>query len=68
MDHLARILIHSPRLRPLPRSFTRADRLTPVDVVFFIGRSVLDKHPFECVMTLRTAQEIMHMWTFSAVA
>jgi hypothetical protein len=39
-----------------------------VDVVFSFGRRVLDKHPFEHMLTFRTAQEIMHVRAFSAIA
>jgi hypothetical protein len=68
LHHLARILIDLPRLRPLNRRFTRASGLAPVDVVFALGRRVLDKHPFQHVVALRAAQEIVHVRAFAAVA
>jgi hypothetical protein len=39
----------------------RTDRLAPVDIVFSIGRRMLDKHPFKHVVALRAAQEIVHV-------
>jgi hypothetical protein len=48
--------------------FTRAYGLAPVDVVFSISRRVLDKDPLGHIVTLRTAQEIVHVWAPSAVA
>jgi hypothetical protein len=68
LDHPARVFIHSPQSRPLPRRFTRAYRLAPVDVVFSISRRVLDKDPSEHTVTFRTAQEIMHVYAPSTVA
>ena len=69
LDHLARMLIHLPRLRRSPQRFTsRASRLAPVEVVFPLGRRVLDKHPLEHMLTLGAAQEIMHVRALPAVA
>lgn len=67
-NHFTWMFIYLPRLGNVSRRFTTACRLAPVNVVIPLGGLVLDKDPFEDVVALRTAQEIVHVWVLFAVA